>query len=342
MPPLENMIFEFTALLLAFTALMRLWRDPNKFFFMSFLFAVVVTTLIELAGVRLEHSYYYADFLFEIPAVPILAGLGGKAAESAGSFPVFVAFEWAFIIYCLNLMMKKLYIAWYLAPLVCGLVAVSIDMALDPVAASSRMVAAVGESCFDSTVPGSAEGIGYWVWCIPENTPNSYFFGVPLQNFYAWFLVVAVWMLFQSVAFKISYEGPWYAQFNALMTSTVLSLVLFFTILGDFLALGAGFAWLVWGTLMFLGMAVLVNAGTKRVNYVMDWWAYSVLIASSLFCVLGIIINLWSTSSISLKLSTALWVVFGMALGAWILLGKRLLDGIHKKYDGNENTVGHD
>lgn len=322
MPPINNILFEVFGLIFGIVILIKLWRDPNKFYFIAFLFAILMTTIVELTGIREQGSYYYDDFVFVIPATPNLANLVGGTGRD---FPIFIAVQWAIIAYCLSRMVQKLNIRWYLAPLVCGFVAVSIDMALDPIAASSRLVSNIGDFCYGSTSVGAAEGVGYWVWCIAQNEPGQFWFGVPIQNFYAWFLVVAVFLYFQSIAYNSTYNSSWKFQFNALFTSMASSIATFFLALDYFLNLGYQYGWIVWGTLMLSGVAVLVKAGMNRVNYEFDWWAYSVVIAAAIFSIMELVLQLRNTASTGMIILTLLWVLFSLLVSAWIILGKRML-----------------
>lgn len=319
---LEYIIFEFAGLLLGLVVLVKLWQDPNKFHFLAFLFAVLMTTIVELTGIRDAHSYYYSEkFLIVLPEMTTFANLvGGTGRE----FPVFIAVDWAVIVYCLTRLGERLNIRWYLSPLVFGMLAVSIDMTMDPIAAASKLVPDLSVSCITSTQQGAAEGIGYWVWCIPDG-PNQFFLGVPIQNFYGWFLVIAVYMYFQSIAYQQSYSSSWYQQLMVLAATTTASITTFLLLLGFFIALGYLWGWWIWGALMAAGVIVLATAGVNRTAYNFDLWSVIVIIASSFFAILTVTVQLWGSVSTELIFYCGLWLIYTLLVSAWILFGKRML-----------------
>ncbi len=322
MPPFEYLIFEFSSLILGAVILFKLWQESNKFHFLAFLVAVLMTTIVELTGIRDGHSYYYADeFLIVIPATINLANLVGGTGRD---FPIFIAVDWAVIVYCLTRMGERLNVTWYLLPFVFGLLAVSLDMTLDPIAASSKLVPDLSVSCFASTQQGAAEGVGYWVWCIPDG-PNQFFLGVPIQNFYGWFLVVAVYTYFQSIAYRHSYNEPWTQQVMTLLVTTSASISTFFLVLGYFIDMGYVWGWWIWGALMAAGVFVLFRAGVNRTQYHFDIWAVIIVLANALFAVFAVVLQLWGSVSMELIVYCGLWLVFSLLLAAWILFGKRML-----------------
>ena len=258
----------------------------------------------------------------EVAASTLLASVGGGSGEK---FPIFIAVTWAVIVYCLTRMGTRLNVRWYLLPLVFGMVALTLDMALDPLAAASLLVPNFGDFCYGSTNWGSAEGVGYWVWCVPQSQPNDFWLGVPIQNFYAWFMVVAVYMYFQSIAYQRSYNSPWTVQVATLFGSTLVSVTIFFTLLEYFINLGYQWGWWIWGVEMAAGLLVVASAGLDRTRYKWDWWAYIVVLSAAVFCVFILVFQLWGKISLMAAVSCILWVIFTLLVSAWILVGKRLL-----------------
>ncbi len=324
MPPIENLIFEFTSFALGLVILVKLWKNPNKFHLIGFAIAIITTASIELFGVRESNSYYYADFLINIDQLDpvVISAFGGTGRD----FPLFIAVDWAVIVFVLWRMGTRLQnIKWYLRPLVFGLVAVILDLALDPVAAKSKLIPNMGDPCVTSTVFGAAEGVGHWVWCIP-NTPSEFWLGVPVANFYGWFLVIAVFMTFYLAAHRYAYSLSTGIQFATLVAAMSASLIVFFTLLNWFLRIDFGISgWWILGGLLLAGVIALIRAGLDRPRYKVDWWALRVVGGNVLFCVATYIFQLMGLVSIKLVLLVALWLLVSVLITLWIQLGKRLI-----------------
>jgi hypothetical protein len=322
MPPLYNLIFELASLALGLAILIKLWRNPNKFHFIGFIVAVITTAAIELTGVREHHSYYYGDFLFTLDIAPVIVSFIGGTPRGV---PLFICVDWAIIVFCLWRMGERLNVKWYLLPFVFGLFAVILDLALDPIAAGSKLVAQLGDPCESSTFLGNTEGVGYWVWCIPP-PPGEFLFGVPLPNFYGWFLVISAFMYFYLIAHRYAYNSPIGTQLSTLFGITAASIALFWTLLNWFMAIDLGTSgWLLLGGLMLVGIGVLFRAGIDRKDYSVDWWALSVVVANLLFCVATYIAQLYGSLSTLLLICVSLCLLISVLLALWILIGKRLL-----------------
>lgn len=321
--PFENLVFELASYAIALAIIWKLARDPNRFHLITFFVAIVTTATIELFGVRDGHGYYYGDFLLVITAVsPVILDFFGTTGKDV---PLVIAVDWAIIIFCLMRLGDRLNLTWYWLPPLLAMLAVILDFALDPIAASSRLITTLGDDCLASTAAGAAEGIGYWVWCIPD-TPNQFWFGVPIQNFYGWFLVVAVFAYFLLMAKRSTFSSSTSAQLAALLGAMTASVALFLLLLGRFLTIDLGiWGWTILGTLMFFGIVALVKAGKERRDYSVDWWA---LIATlSIVVVSGFLYLFYLASSVStaLVVGVAASLVVSVALSLWLMFGKRLL-----------------
>lgn len=323
MIPFENLVFELASYAIALAILWKLAKDPNRFHLIAFLVAIVTTATIELFGVREGHGYYYGDYLVVISQVsPFVLDFFGTTGRDV---PLVIAVDWAIIIFCFWRLGDRLNLTWYWLPPLYAMLAVVLDFALDPIAASSREIIALGDDCLAATAAGAAEGIGYWVWCIPA-TPNQFWFGVPIQNFYGWFLVVAVFTYFLLIAHRNTYTASTGTQIAGLLAAMTASIALFLLVLGRFLSIDLGiWGWTILGTLMLFGLIALVLAGKERRRYDVDWWA---LIATlSIVLVSGFLYLFYLRSSVSFELviGVALSLIVSLALTLWLMFGKRLL-----------------
>src|SRR6185295_13034666 len=135
---------------------------------------------IEATDIRATHSYYYIRELIMI---------GGAPAW----FPLSIAMAWALVLHSTQLASQRLPISPWQRPFVAALLAVLIDLVLDPAVASARIVASLANICNATNLPhGSATGLGLWVWCVPS-VEHWLIQGIPFANFYAWGVVVLVW-----------------------------------------------------------------------------------------------------------------------------------------------------
>jgi hypothetical protein len=85
--------------------------------------------------------------------------------------PIWIAVGWGCILYAATWAAQRLDTSVWLRPFVAGLLAVNIDLSLDPVANITH----------------------FWVWTSCE--PSDYY-GVPFDNFLGWFTIVATYALF--------------------------------------------------------------------------------------------------------------------------------------------------
>lgn len=79
--------------------------------------------------------------------------------------PLVIGLSWAVIVYCATLLSDQYHIPWKLRPFMDALTAVILDLAIDTVAIR----------------------LAFWRWTIPL---DQEFYGVPIENFIAWVLVV--------------------------------------------------------------------------------------------------------------------------------------------------------
>jgi hypothetical protein len=79
---------------------------------------------------------------------------------------------------------QRLQLPWTQRPAAAGVLAVNLDLSLDPL----------------------AELLGYWSW---RNVAPINYFGVPLDNFLGWFLIVSAFALTARAGFRLIPAGTW-------------------------------------------------------------------------------------------------------------------------------------
>ena len=140
------LIFEALIILLfGFTIRHALKKGPANVF--QLLAGVLFGIFLELATIQQLHAYRYGNFLLMVYNVPLVIGI-----------------SWGIILYCIRLTSDKSNIPWMIRPLLDGLLALNIDLAMDAVAIR----------------------LGMWDW---GKGWGFEYFGVPFANFWAWFWV---------------------------------------------------------------------------------------------------------------------------------------------------------
>lgn len=115
---------------------------------------VIYGVLLEWATIQQLDAYSYGKFLFMI----------------AGEVPLMIGVGWGVILYSAMLFSNGTKLPWYLRPVLDGVLALNIDLAMD--AAAIRF--------------------GMWDWGLPMTED---YFGVPFENFWAWFWVIVSFSL---------------------------------------------------------------------------------------------------------------------------------------------------
>ncbi|MDZ4721110.1 MAG: carotenoid biosynthesis protein [Roseiflexaceae bacterium] len=157
----------------------------------------------------------------------------------AGTVPLCIGVSWGLILYTAMATSDCFGIAWYLRPIIDALLALTIDLSMDAIAIR----------------------LGFWTW-----RSAGAWFGVPLGNFYAWFVVVAGFSLLLRLGLLSSYAGRLRFLADLAVAIIAVPLILFglTSIIWPSFALVAqgNVAWLITGLL--LGGSVLLAIWAAR------------------------------------------------------------------------------
>lgn len=219
---------------------------------LAMLVAMLYGLSLELLDIRTLHGYFYQRVLIMIGGFPDWV-------------PLAIAATWGTVFYVVSTTSNRFGLTWYQRPMVDGLLALSLDLILDPIMSKSRLVARVGEFCASGSFPpGKDVGLGMWVWCVPE-TDRALWFGVPVANFFGWFLVVA--FLSFAVRFAIRWthaesKNAWF-QIGVLLAAAAIALVVFMPIQIAFSHLNPTLGWILTGVVAAFPFFFVLRAGFK-------------------------------------------------------------------------------
>ena len=139
------------------------------------LVGVVYGLLLEAATIQQLHAYHYGRFLLMLGDVPLMVGVG-----------------WAVIIYGVRLFSDATTLPEWARPVLDGLLALNIDLALDALAIR----------------------LGMWDWGLGL---RAQYFGVPYANFWAWFWVVFSFSAgLRALSNPTTFAGRWLGPLGAL------------------------------------------------------------------------------------------------------------------------------
>ena len=199
--------FEYTLLGLGVLTVGLLWQRSQRFEVLLFLMAVLIGLAIEVMGVKVHRLYYYSD----------------KFSVVLWGAPLAILFGWGLLTYCMNRFASALPLKWWMIAGPAGLMAVCLDLVLDPMLSNAvqtnltleQLKDASVEDCMGSVgalLPSTLNqvnihgnpiesgyagiGAGLWVWCLPNDPDlvNEHIFGVPSTNFISWFAIVAAFI----------------------------------------------------------------------------------------------------------------------------------------------------
>lgn len=175
MPPVSAVLFLLGALAVYLVLLRHAWKTAP---FLAFVLVLIVPYdyVTEFVGLR-SGLYYYG-------AAPLRICLGshptgtGSCAIPDQCIPLAVLLMEASILLAVMRTTDLLSLPRFAKPFLDALIAVNIDVMLDPIASSSQW-------CGTGEGP-SFGGLGFWTW-LTRGEAAGLWFGVPLFNYIAWF-----------------------------------------------------------------------------------------------------------------------------------------------------------
>jgi hypothetical protein len=175
MPNTYLILFEGIIYLQLALCLHHAWKQSTANvlrLFVGILFGVT----LELATIRQLHAYEYGQFLIMVLDVPLCIGIA-----------------WSCVIYSSMEFSDASSLPYWARPILDGLLALNIDLALDAVAIR----------------------LGFWDW---GQGLGFQYFGVPYANFWAWFWVVCSFSLgYRLAAWRADFAGRWLSPLLALI-----------------------------------------------------------------------------------------------------------------------------
>ncbi len=187
--------------------------------------------LLELATIRQLNAYGYGRFMVMVLDVPLCIGLA-----------------WGAIIYAVSEFSDASSLPYWARPILDGLLALNIDLALDAVAIR----------------------LGFWDW--GQGLQFEYF-GVPFANFWAWFWVVFSFSLgYRLLAYRADWTSTWISPFLALFVGLVgvlsTNALITFVVPYDFYMLSVG---LVLVSAIVLVLSLRPHFNLRRVAALAFW-----------------------------------------------------------------------
>jgi len=212
----------------------------------------------------------------------------------ARTVPLCIGISWGMIIYTAMETSNRFVLPWYLRPIVDALLALTIDLSMDAIAIR----------------------LGFWNWSVAGP-----WFGVPLANFYAWFLVVFGFSMLLRLAQLWHFAG----HFVFLRDIAIMIMAIPLTVFGltallqpSFaLVSEGGVAWLIIGLLLAGSLVFTAGAAFRtRRDYPLDLALLSVPVCFHVFF-LGVLF--WS--GIYRKIPALIGVsVLMLGIGLWLHL----------------------
>ncbi len=167
MPSIYFILFEIIIYIQLLLCLHHAWKRGMASLSMLFAGSLFGVSL-ELATIRQLHAYEYGRFLIMVLDVPLCIGIA-----------------WGCILYSVMEFSNASGLPYWTRPILDGLLALNIDLALDAVAIR----------------------FGFWDW---GQGLNFQYFGVPYANFWAWFWVIFFFSLgYRTFARRTDWFGTW-------------------------------------------------------------------------------------------------------------------------------------
>lgn len=192
--------------------------------------------VLEYSSVKANTEYCYDAAMIMIPPWPVKPPAGDPCPVGP-SVPLWISFGWMMTIYIAMQTSSRLNLPFYVRPVVDGLVGMSIDWVLDPLAVH----------------------IQFWQWY----TPGPYY-GVPLDNFLGWFTTIASFSLFLRLGQRWwGAQGGFKALYGAPLFAIVAGVAVVAVVMKAALALPPSVNWWILLALLF-GLALLLVIPYRR------------------------------------------------------------------------------
>jgi hypothetical protein len=167
--------------------------------------------ILEYSSVKANVAYCYDPAMIMIPPWPV-APPPGDPCPIGPAVPLWIAFGWMMTIYVAMQTSSRLDLPFYVRPLVDGLLGMSIDWILDPLAAHAL----------------------FWQWYQPGP-----YYGIPLENFFGWFVTIAAFSLALRLAQRKFGGNGRMAVYGSPAIAIVAGIAIVTILVKGFVALGA-------------------------------------------------------------------------------------------------------
>jgi hypothetical protein len=298
LPNLSSNVLEFGVYLLGAIVLVHALRR-SRWEGMVLVTAVICGFLLEWTNIRTSNTYFYGHFHWMLASWPDWV-------------PACIAIAWACIVYSVMRTTEHLPLSRAQRPLTCALLALMIDLALDPVAADSRITDHVFEPCLLPTFrAGDAPGLHFWTWCVTAKYDTYTWYGIPLSNFFGW--MAAIYGYTTAILFV---EARWQPrslglarQLACLVALVVVAAVVTYAILGLYgqLAFHSGMpGWLLFAFGAAAPLIVTIQMIPRvRRDAAPEWIPFAVPVFVFAFCAWA----LFATDERQLKEATYAWTL---------------------------------
>lgn len=310
MPSPSFVIFEIGLYVLAVLCLIHAWRR-GLHLVLGIVAGCIHGFVTENVAITRLHEYYYNRFLIMLCSNPGGWGVAVKCVAPNGCVPLVVPLLEGVLIYAAMSTTDQLNLSWRLRPLLDGLLAMTIDFALDP-------VVSIGTKCLTADLPQlNLHGLGFWIWQV--RPPQEATLGVNLNNFAGWFLGTAVFsFVLRACRRWIQPRWPGLAGKLAAALAAVVAtqLVLFvvveiYTLLVNLLF---GQQWIVFSIMIAAAVLVLLRgAAALRHDSPIDWTLLAVPGFLMLFTLGALLLSgLYQLRPLLLALWLVLFVIAGI------------------------------